>query len=86
MQKLHQVVDPDHFELSMSIDPVHLVFLKVETIKGSTISIPFDPEQAIRMGISLASVGHAARRWAVNNGDTFDQDIEDLAALVNGSD
>lgn len=85
MQRKHIVVDPDRFELSMSISPARLVFLTVETIKGETIKIPFSPEEAVNMGISIAGVGHAVRRAAANDDATFEQDLDDLAELVNGS-
>ncbi|MGB7360025.1 MAG: hypothetical protein WA944_19440 [Mycobacterium sp.] len=85
MQRKHIVVDPDKFELSMSISPARLVFLTVETIRGETIKIPFSPDEAIRMGIGIAGVGHAVRRAAANDDATFNQDLADLAELVNNN-
>lgn len=84
MQKKHQTIDADTITVAMSVAPVRLVFFKVETIKGETITIPLDPEQAVQLGITMAGAGHAQRRVAATGDEqAFDRDLDQLADLLN---
>lgn len=82
MKKI-DTVHPSHFEFGMAVYPQRLAVLKVHGVKGEQISIPMDPDEAVKLSIALGGFAHAVRRAAAQSDSNFDSDLDQLADMLN---